>query len=73
MFMCVVNLESVNKLDLTWKQSFLIACPKHARKKINYTQWFRNKGRFPNRLHLKNWDKKGWLQEKKHKTKIKGW
>jgi hypothetical protein len=22
--MCVVNLESVNKLDLTWKQSFLI-------------------------------------------------
>ncbi len=24
MFMCVVNLESVNKLDLTWKQSFLI-------------------------------------------------
>jgi hypothetical protein len=25
MFMCVVNLKSVNKLDLTWKQSFLIA------------------------------------------------
>jgi hypothetical protein len=24
MFMCVVNLEPVNKLDLTWKQSFLI-------------------------------------------------
>lgn len=24
MFMCVINLESVNKLDLTWKQSFLI-------------------------------------------------
>jgi hypothetical protein len=24
MFMCGVNLESVNKLDLTWKQSFLI-------------------------------------------------
>ena len=24
MFMCVVNLKSVNKLDLTWKQSFLI-------------------------------------------------
>ena len=24
MFMCVVNLRSVNKLDLTWKQSFLI-------------------------------------------------
>ena len=24
MFMCVVNLELVNKLDLTWKQSFLI-------------------------------------------------
>ncbi len=24
MFMCVVNLEAVNKLDLTWKQSFLI-------------------------------------------------
>ena len=24
MFMCVENLESVNKLDLTWKQSFLI-------------------------------------------------
>ncbi len=23
MFMCVVNLKSVNKLDLTWKQSFL--------------------------------------------------
>jgi hypothetical protein len=25
MFMCVVNLKSVNKFDLTWKQSFLIA------------------------------------------------
>jgi hypothetical protein len=24
MFMCVVNLKSINKLDLTWKQSFLI-------------------------------------------------
>ena len=24
MFMRVVNLSSVNKLDLTWKQSFLI-------------------------------------------------
>jgi hypothetical protein len=24
MFMCVVNLKVVNKLDLTWKQSFLI-------------------------------------------------
>jgi hypothetical protein len=24
MFMCVVNLKSVNKLDLTWKQSFFI-------------------------------------------------
>ncbi len=24
MFMCVVNWKSVNKLDLTWKQSFLI-------------------------------------------------
>ena len=24
MFMCVVNLKLVNKLDLTWKQSFLI-------------------------------------------------
>jgi len=24
MFMCVVNQKSVNKLDLTWKQSFLI-------------------------------------------------
>jgi hypothetical protein len=24
MFMCVVNLKSVKKLDLTWKQSFLI-------------------------------------------------
>jgi hypothetical protein len=24
MFMCVVNLKSVNKLDLTWKQSFVI-------------------------------------------------
>jgi hypothetical protein len=24
MFMCVVNLKSVNKLDLTWKQPFLI-------------------------------------------------
>jgi hypothetical protein len=24
MFRCVVNLKSVNKLDLTWKQSFLI-------------------------------------------------
>ena len=24
MFMCVVNLKSANKLDLTWKQSFLI-------------------------------------------------
>ena len=24
MFMRVVNLKSVNKLDLTWKQSFLI-------------------------------------------------
>jgi hypothetical protein len=28
MFMCVVNLKSVNKLDLTWKQSFLILCKK---------------------------------------------
>jgi len=25
MFMCVVHQKSVNKLDLTWKQSFLIA------------------------------------------------
>jgi hypothetical protein len=25
MFMCVVNLKSGNKLDLTWKQSFLIS------------------------------------------------
>ncbi len=24
MFMCVVHLKAVNKLDLTWKQSFLI-------------------------------------------------
>jgi hypothetical protein len=24
MFMCVVNQKAVNKLDLTWKQSFLI-------------------------------------------------
>jgi hypothetical protein len=24
MFMCAVNRKSVNKLDLTWKQSFLI-------------------------------------------------
>jgi hypothetical protein len=24
MFMCVVNLKSVNKLDSTWKQSFLM-------------------------------------------------
>jgi hypothetical protein len=24
MFMCVVHQKSVNKLDLTWKQSFLI-------------------------------------------------
>jgi hypothetical protein len=24
MSMCVVNRKSVNKLDLTWKQSFLI-------------------------------------------------
>jgi hypothetical protein len=24
MFMCVVNQKLVNKLDLTWKQSFLI-------------------------------------------------
>ena len=24
MFMCVVNLKAVNKLDLNWKQSFLI-------------------------------------------------
>jgi hypothetical protein len=24
MFMCVVYMKSVNKLDLTWKQSFLI-------------------------------------------------
>jgi hypothetical protein len=24
MFTCVVNQKSVNKLDLTWKQSFLI-------------------------------------------------
>ncbi len=24
MFTCVVNLKLVNKLDLTWKQSFLI-------------------------------------------------
>ena len=29
MFMCVVNLESVNKLDLTWKQSFLIFVKNH--------------------------------------------
>jgi hypothetical protein len=28
MFMCVVNLKAVNKLDLTWKQSFLIKCYK---------------------------------------------
>jgi hypothetical protein len=27
MFMCVVNLELVNKLDLTWKQSFVILRP----------------------------------------------
>jgi hypothetical protein len=24
MFMCVVNMKSVNKMDFTWKQSFLI-------------------------------------------------
>jgi len=24
--MCVVHQKSVNKLDLTWKQSFLISC-----------------------------------------------
>jgi hypothetical protein len=24
MFMCIVHQKSVNKLDLTWKQSFLI-------------------------------------------------
>jgi len=24
MFMCVVNRKAVNKLDLTWKQSFLV-------------------------------------------------
>jgi len=29
MFMCVVNLKSVNKLDLTWKQSFLIEVATH--------------------------------------------
>jgi hypothetical protein len=28
MFMCVVNRKSVNKLDLTWKQSFLIQLEK---------------------------------------------
>ena len=28
--MCVVNLESVNKLDLTWKQSFLIGSSSEA-------------------------------------------
>jgi hypothetical protein len=27
MFMCVVNQKAVNKLDLTWKQSFLIIHP----------------------------------------------
>jgi hypothetical protein len=28
MFMCVVNQKPVNKLDLTWKQSFLINASK---------------------------------------------
>jgi hypothetical protein len=29
MFMCVVNQKAVNKLDLTWKQSFLISALKN--------------------------------------------
>ena len=44
MFMCVVNLESVNKLDLTWKQSFLIKwSPAHERQKrtdLTLPRWF---------------------------------
>jgi len=34
--MCVVNLKSVNKLDLTWKQSFLI----DIRKDISFLSCF---------------------------------
>ena len=32
--MCVVNLEPVNKLDLTWKQSFLIPGEKPLQAKL---------------------------------------
>ncbi len=36
MFMCVVNLKSVNKLDLTWKQSFLIKCITKVAGKVSF-------------------------------------
>ncbi len=39
MFMCVVNLKSVNKLDLTWKQSFLITGMKGALSPFSYLVW----------------------------------
>jgi hypothetical protein len=34
MFMCVVNLKAVNKLDLTWKQSFLIILNEYLRARL---------------------------------------
>ncbi len=44
MFMCVVNLKSVNKLDLTWKQSFLIVVrTKVVRTKVVRTKVVRTK------------------------------
>ncbi len=35
MFMCVVNQKSVNKLDLTWKQSFLIILMRQTRQAVH--------------------------------------
>jgi len=35
MFMCVVHLKAVNKLDLTWKQSFLITAQNQNEFKIH--------------------------------------
>jgi hypothetical protein len=44
MFMCVVNLKLVNKLDLTWKQPFLILAYnkifKFTEKFFNIVSWF---------------------------------
>ncbi len=40
MFMCLVNLKSVNKLDLTWKQSFLILSTKAFSAKTFSTKTF---------------------------------